>query len=377
MTTEPLRHTVEQIVRRRAGSSAVLLSVESALIRGGISAHQVSAVRAEYQDGAGRRRTLRFVAKRLSGPARREEAVYRSLQQRAITFAPLVLAVHREGGATVLLLESITPVARWPWKLATHAAEVLRLAADLHAARIALDWRWDYERELRCTASATLDRVAAAGRAHELPLDGASLRALRRVTSAVDDVRRNVLSGGPFLRTLIHGDLHPGNAILARRSGQDTPVLLDWGRARLGSPLEDVASWIQSLGCWEPEARLRHDSLLRAYLRARGLEAPIATDIRHVYWFAGACNALAGALLHHVEVATSHVAPSNARARALWAAHDWLRIIRRADAMWREEPRAPRGERDRRRTGSRADVAPTRSPRSTHSRGGTSSIVRS
>jgi hypothetical protein len=63
-------------------------------------------------------------------------------------------------------------------------------------------------------------------------------------------------------------------------------VPVDWARARIGSPLEDVASWLHSLGCCEPQARKRHDTLMRAYLEARQLPCAFNSEVRVDYWFA-------------------------------------------------------------------------------------------
>jgi hypothetical protein len=112
--------------------------------------------------------------------------------------------------------------------------------------------------------------------------------------------------------------------------------LLDWGRARLGSPLEDVSSWLQSLGYWEPEVRRAHDTLLRHYLAVRGLSTHLGHDLRERYWLAGACNGLAGALHYHLLAAAAAAdRQGRRRAQAVAATKDWLRIIRRADACWR------------------------------------------
>ena len=132
----------------------------------------------------------------------------------------------------------------------------------------------------------------------------------------------------------IHGDLHPGNVILRRGRTGAEPVLLDWARARPGSPLEDVSAWVQSLGHWEPQARRYHDTLVRTYLAAQGLEPVLTRDFRRLYWMAGACNALAGALRHHL-VAAQQAHTPRARATALTLAQKWLRLLRCADVHWR------------------------------------------
>lgn len=108
-------------------------------------------------------------------------------------------------------------------------------------------------------------------------------------------------------------------------------MLIDWGRARIASPLEDVSSWLQSLGFWELEARRRHDTLLAAYLSSHGLDRRLSSDFRTAYWLAGASNALAGALRYHLWVADS-AAEHPAREAAMRAVKDWLRVIRRAAA---------------------------------------------
>src|SRR5690606_30955587 len=126
----------------------------------------------------------------------------------------------------------------------------------------------------------------------------------------------------PLGSSFIHGDVHPGNVLVRARAGGAQPVLIDWGRARLGSPLEDVSSWLCSLGYWEPEARRRHDSLFRAYLSARGLGGPLSFDLRAAYWLASASNAFAGALRYHLALATT-ASTSLQRDAAIHAALDW------------------------------------------------------
>jgi aminoglycoside phosphotransferase (APT) family kinase protein len=119
---------------------------------------------------------------------------------------------------------------------------------------------------------------------------------------------------------------------MRRRGSGCEPVLFDWGRARVGSPLEDVSSWLQVLGRWEPEAKRRHDTLLAHYLAARGLTASLTRSLRDAYWLAGASNALAGALLYHLATSVRPDISDQERWLARVAAADWLRVVRRADA---------------------------------------------
>src|SRR5690606_5433668 len=110
-------------------------------------------------------------------------------------------------------------------------------------------------------------------------------------------------------------------------------VLIDWARARIGSPLEDIASWLHSLGCWEPEARRRHDTLMRVYLEARRTRRRFASDVRVDYWLASASNGLSGAIRYHLAVLTDPGSTDGARHEAWRALAAWQRVIRRAAAL--------------------------------------------
>ena len=159
--------------------------------------------------------------------------------------------------------------------------------------------------------------------------------ALRRLVRSLPAIRRHLLTAEPFGTAVIHGDVHTGNVLMRTRGGGQQAVFLDWGRARLGSPLEDVSSWLQSLGYWEPEAGRRHDTLLRRYLRARGYPEELGRELRDAYWLAAACNVLSGALRYHLALVHGWGASTpRMRAAAVRAARDALRIIRRADACW-------------------------------------------
>jgi hypothetical protein len=315
-------------------------------LRGGLEAASVVRVvaRATRAAGAaGRGRTLTFVAKRLDGAQRREAATYADLLERYVPgAAPRLLGVDAVSETTTYLYLEYARAARaWPWREVEHAALVLDCLATVHttlppdvfSVSAAL---WAYDAELHASAAATLDvfeRVAA----HEsLAVLRGGRMALRRMVAALPAVRRQLLAAAPLGTAVLHGDAHSGNAIVRAQQGTSGAVLLDWGRARLGSPLEDVSSWLQSLGYWEPVARQRHDTLLRRYLAARGLPAVLGGEMRDAYWLAGACNVLAGALRYHLVVADGWgFAPSRSRAEAACAAYDHLRVLRRADAVWR------------------------------------------
>jgi hypothetical protein len=94
-------------------------------------------------------------------------------------------------------------------------------------------------------------------------------------------------------------------------------------------------SWLHSLGFWEPAARRSHDLLLVRYAGASGLAAGLSPDLRAACWIVGACNAMAGALRYHLATAADEERDPVERWKASCAAGDWLRIIRRADSVWR------------------------------------------
>lgn len=158
-----------------------------------------------------------------------------------------------------------------------------------------------------------------------------SLRMVEKVIEHLPRLRQQLLGDTDFQARLIHGDVHPGNALLRSEVGL-RPVLIDWGRARIGSPLEDVSSMLQSLRFYEPSALQRHDTHLKDYLSGTGRDRRITDAMRSAYWVAGASNALAGALGSHLMIAADQTRPLRQRGTAYEAALDWLRVIRRAHA---------------------------------------------
>lgn len=340
-----------------------------------------------------RRRSLAFVAKHLEGGPSREAAVYeRVVQPRAPWAAPALLGVehlaprldgHPGQPSCRLFLEWVRPVRCWPWAQSPSIQRVLELLARLHALPVntldtgdagpgvhdmrAVLGSWDYEAELAAAARAAL-RVLEQVRHPDFARARRSLPALRRVVAALPAMRRHLLGAAPLGTAILHGDVHSGNVLVRREGGQQQPLLIDWARARVGSPLEDVSSWLQSLGYWEPQARRRHDTLLAGYLAARGLPSRLDRALRDAYWLASASNILAGALVFYLDLAV-HARTPRERHIAVHAAEDGLRIVRRADACWRRADACwrltgPRDERDRRRppacpyrpaSGSRSD----------------------
>jgi phosphotransferase family enzyme len=311
-------------------------------LRGGLESKYVAHVVGRFGDRVKRPRMASFVVKRLEGGARREADLYSTLFGPAATLAPRMLGTEVVSPTTTYLyLEYIHATRVWPWRHVPTAGSVLTRLGGLHAGAgypsasqvLAM---WDYEAELLQRARWTLALFE-----HAICQSGfADLRryrpSLRRMVERLPAVRSALLSAPQFGSCVVHGDVHSRNVVLRSRAGGEEPVFVDWGRARIGSPLEDVSSWLQSLGCWEYEVRRRHDTLLRTYLAGRGMEPELVRAVRDVYWLAAACNTLSGALEYQLTVALDGEGRSvKQRASAVTLARRHLRVIRRADVVWR------------------------------------------
>jgi aminoglycoside phosphotransferase (APT) family kinase protein len=274
-------------------------------------------------------RTL--VVKQLLGAHRREAEVYRllwgSLPQPP---AARVLAHSDTADACYLCLEDVRSISAWPWRdhaMAVAACETLARIHDVAGLADAVPPS-SFEQELRASAVETLALAAAA----KLP-GGRLWRRLgdlRRVVAALERMRARLLESGS---TLVHGDVHPGNVLVRAGGRPGRIVLIDWAASRIGSPLEDVASWLHSLGCWDADSRRRHDSLLAAYLRARQHPMRLDAAVRANYWLASASNGLAGAIRYHLSVLLDPASSGRARRASLRALDEWQRVMRRAAAV--------------------------------------------
>lgn len=332
---QPLSAFILAFIERHYGET--LQAVRIRPLRGGLQAAGVFRVQVQLRSPAGRRRTAQFVVKLAHGEARRELTMYRALEAYASeALAPRLLGVAHASETVLLFLEWVPPVCAWPWRDVHTAGRVLARLARLHQGGWGAgpeDMAWAYEEALTQAASGTLEALQRVIRDRgAAPLRGA-VPMTTRLVAALPEIRRALLASAPHA-VWIHGDMHPGNVIVRRGIAGAAPVLLDWARARPGSPLEDVSAWVQSLGHWEPQARRFHDTLVRTYLVARGLEPRLDRQFRRLYWLAGACNALAGALRYHVE-ALGQARTAAMRATALARVQPWLRVIRRADVSWR------------------------------------------
>lgn len=322
------------VARRYEVSGGVELGARA--LRGGLEAQGVQRVTARFRDRRAKRHTFGFVVKHLRGPATREARIYADLVARAVpAAAPEVFETEWIGDDECrLYMEAVRPVRGWPWGDVDQAGDVLSEMVSLHADPPDVELPpWDYEAELLHCGGVLLDVLGRLDTRGELATIRRVRPAVARLVEALPDIRRELQDEKPFGRTLIHGDLHPGNAAVRRRRARERPVLFDWGRAREGAALEDVASWLHTLSLWEPEARRRHDSLLGRYLSERGWSGFIGRDVRDACWLAAACNILAGAVLYHIGVVTE--GKGRQRHDSFQALDQCARILRRADACWR------------------------------------------
>jgi hypothetical protein len=325
-----VRSRVEAFVARRWLVPRETLHVDIRPLRGGLeSAVWLATVRPDP-----RHPTLpdRFVVKELQPGHSREADVYALLATHLRRpLSAEVLGTDSAGGTRYLYLEEVRSISSWPWSDILLAATVCRELARFHdSTDLPVDvFAWDHDGELAKSAEATLATAGAAN-------DSAGTRLwrrpgdLRRVVSALPAIRAHLRS---LPTTVIHGDVHPGNVILRVGPPQGQVALIDWGRARIGSPLEDVASWLHSLGCWEPRARCRHDTLLRAYLESRSAPRPLNAPLRRDYWFASVSNGLSGAIRYHLAVLSNTAATESMQYHSRRALRAWQRVVRRAAAL--------------------------------------------
>lgn len=349
-TENPRIENLDRVVGGVLGIQRQTVTIRTRSLKGGLESGGVSHITAHIATAAGRPRVRTLICKRLPGGQSREARVYREiLTTLCQRISPTMIGVRESPDESWLFMEAIRPSSTWPWQEPGRAGAVLSALARLHTSNgptIATHaWleEWAYERELTQRASALVEAVGNLPAISPLQPIRDSAPQLRRLARELPRWREWLLRLEPFGTTFIHGDVHPGNVMMRRRKRALEPVLLDWGRSRMGSPLEDVGSWLQSLGYWEPRARQKHDSLLMEYLRARGLAPRLSRELRDGYWLAAASNLLAGAILHHLSIATGAKQTVREREAAIAAARDGLRVIRRADACWLARASHPGG----------------------------------
>lgn len=138
-----------------------------------------------------------------------------------------------------------------------HVVQVLQQLARVHDCDVTnlapYLGGWDYDAELSRSAVTTVELYKRFSISNFRIGSRPKVRPHERVATAVFAMRKQAIQDTGA--AVLHGDTHPGNAVLRESNGGTEVVLLDWGRARLGSPLGDVLSWLHSLRVWEPNAR--------------------------------------------------------------------------------------------------------------------------
>lgn len=326
-----LDRQVAEFVSRTCGVPASAVEVSLRAVRGGLES-QVACATIAVGSQAPRTLPRRFIVKELRGWHRREAGIYRLVASLPAA-APVarIFGERMAGDAAYLFMEEVRQQGAWPWRDVSLAAGVCRLLAQLHDQAYTAPDDWNYEAHLCDGARDTLD-VALRARDAQGTRWWQRGGDLARVVEALPYIQARLRADDAVL---IHGDVHPGNVIVSSNGNAGVPriVLLDWSRARPGSPLEDVAAWLESVGCWEPEARRRHDTLLRAYLDARRVPQPLDRDLRERYWLAAAANGLSGAIRYHLSVLGDRVSTPRRRHDAHRALQAWARVIRRATVV--------------------------------------------
>jgi hypothetical protein len=325
------RELIEEFAREY-WPTRIVSRVALQALRGGLESSGVA--RAVAHDSAGRQ-VGSFVVKLVGREQVREIGLLRKIEslETATRVTPRLLEFRKDHA----FIEWVRSPKRWPWREPALALSVMDQLAVVHSwptpDLIPALSGWDYEAELRHSAAATEEAYSRLAARAIRPGGRPMSPALRRLVEKMPVLRAQLLDF--FGTAVLHGDVHPGNVVVrATGSGREV-LLLDWGRARLGSPLEDLSSWVSSVGLWEPEARRVHDTLLRRYLASRDSAQQLSQQFRDACCLAGACNALSGALRYHLAVLADERRNRREQRASDRAAADWLRIVRRADLSMR------------------------------------------
>lgn len=328
---------IRGFVQRHSDAAEPDLQLRVKPLVGGLEGAAVARVTARVRDRRQQPRTMNFVVKVLEGRARRELAAYQFVSRSRRGLAPRLFGHEELDGRLILYLQAVRRARQWPWRDVDAARSVVGTLAELHGATPArpagvLD-DWDFDTDLTQYAETAVHQLVGARAVADLRPLARALPALERLTMALPRLRRQ-LRAAPFGAATLHGDVHSGNVMMRRARPAPRPVFVDWSRVRVGSPFEDVHSWLHSLGLWEREARRRHDTLLSRYLTAAGHPYALGPTVRGAYVLAGASNALAGALVFHLHVLLTGAGSGAERASHFRSATAWLRAIRLADAYW-------------------------------------------
>jgi hypothetical protein len=188
-------------------------------LRGGLQAAGVFRVQAQLRGRTGRLHSVQFVVKLVHAEACRELALYRALQVNAAeALAPRLLGVEHIGAASLLFLEWVRPVQRWPWRDTHTASLVLGRLAQLHQwawlSEPAVGLAWDYDHALHQSGHATLQELRRVVYDLRLTQWGGTVPMIQRLLEALPEMRRVLLAAAP--QVWIHGDVHPGNVVMRR-----------------------------------------------------------------------------------------------------------------------------------------------------------------
>lgn len=226
------------------------------------------------------RQSINIVRKTIPKRWPNEPKVYEELLPEVLISIPRLYWVDHQVGTSALYLEYVQPVEEWPWQDISFHKLVLGQLARLHAHfwnqndRLAsVHWLSEnssayYSRLFKTKTYQTISNLYK-GQEHGVLGDLTS-----DLIASVENISRALQRILHFLhhqkRTLLHGDLHGENVLVGKdRHVNDGQVLIiDWDRARLGHPLEDLSRWIENFQWTAPEITPSRETLLHIYSEA-------------------------------------------------------------------------------------------------------------
>ena len=121
-------------------------------------------VQAQLQGSTHRRQPVQFVVKVAATETHRKFALYHVLQATAAAgLTPRLLGTLHVDTVSLLFLEWVRPVQRWPWRDISTAGLVLARVTRLHQWQWASvpekALQWDYDAALRQSGYATLEAL--------------------------------------------------------------------------------------------------------------------------------------------------------------------------------------------------------------------------
>jgi aminoglycoside phosphotransferase (APT) family kinase protein len=232
--------------------------------------------------GAGRwvlRRPHKVAIERANEGMRREYRILAALDGTGVPH-PAVVALcedHDVLGCTFYLMERVEGVSPVPAPPALdddrHRAEIAFAMVDALARLHEVDWR-----------AAGLGDLGRPERFHERQVDrwsrqlasyeGRELPGIKRVMAWLE-TNRPV----QFEPTLMHGDYHMRNALIAPDPPGRVVAVLDWETATIGDPLLDLAGFCEVWCAWAKDGWPSRHALVERYRVVRGLD--VVADLRY------------------------------------------------------------------------------------------------